>query len=406
MWKRLLLSCLLCTAPALAEPAPFNELLARGKVAEARTLVEQLLADHPEGRDDLKLELALVQLLGSVEKFSQTMYRYGLRSNGLGELIPFLRFPVAENLTPEAVTHEKMRAALVELLTGLDQCAHTLSTIPDDSDVRLPFRIGKVKLDLDGNGLIGSREEFWRVFQELNRNAGIDEKLGSKLGAHLDVGDVRWLEGYCHLLGALGEIILAYDTGELFEHTAHLFFLHPQTRYPYLQDRGDSLDWQMITDIAAFVHLLNFPVKEPARLQTALNHLQQVTALSRRSWKAILAETDDEFEWIPNPRQKGVLPNGRVNQEMVDAWLAFLDEADSILAGQTLLPFWRTIPPGQGLNARRMFTDPAPLDAVLWLQGPGAARYLEAGKVTDPSFWQMLGRVFRGDFLGYALWFN
>jgi hypothetical protein len=31
-------------------------------------------------------------------------------------------------------------------------------------------------------------------------------------------------------------------------------------------------------------------------MQVALSHLQQVTALSRRSWKDILAETDDDNE--------------------------------------------------------------------------------------------------------------
>ncbi|MEO0970116.1 MAG: hypothetical protein AAFX80_17740 [Cyanobacteria bacterium J06639_18] len=38
-------------------------------------------------------------------------------------------------------------------------------------------------------------------------------------------------------------------------------------------------------------------------LTTALQNLQTVTALSRQSWKLILAETDNDREWLPNPKQ-------------------------------------------------------------------------------------------------------
>jgi hypothetical protein len=405
MIRHILASCSLAAAlalPAVSQPT-FDAHLEAGRIREARTLVESLLADHPE-RDELKFQLALTQLLGSVEKFSQTMYRYGLHESVFGEMVPFLRFPVALNPKPEPVTHEAVRGALIELLAGLDVSAKTLAAIPDDSQVKLPFRLGKVKLDLDGDGKVGAQEELWRVFNELN-GSRMDEKTASKLGAHLDAGDARWLEGYCRLLGGLGETMLAYDTSVLFDHTAHLFFLQPTTTYPYLQPSRE-LDRYTISDAIAFIHLLNFPVKEPVRLQTALGYLQQVTALSRRSWKAYLAETDDVYEWIPNPKQKGVLPNGKVTAEMVTAWFQFLDEADGILAGKTLVPFWRPVEAGKGINVRRFFTEPAPLDVVLWLQGPAAARYLETGRVTDTGFWNRLNRVFRGNFLGYAIWFN
>lgn len=406
MFRRFIVSCSLAatlTVPAVSQEPTFDAYLQAGRIREARVLVEGLLADHPE-RDDLKFQLALTQLLGSVEKFSQTMYRYGLHESVFQGMIPFLRFPVALNPKPEPVTHEQVRAALVELLAGINTSAETLAAIRDDSKVKLPFRLGKVKLDLDGDGNVGEREEFWRIFNELN-GGRFDEKTGGKLGAHLDAGDARWLEGYCRLLGALGETMLAYDTSVLFEHTAHMFFLQPTPSHDYLQASA-QLDRYTISDAIAFIHLLNLPVKEPMRLQTALGYLQQVTALSRRSWKAYLAETDDVYEWIPNPKQKGVLPNGKVSAEMVTAWFKFLDEADAILAGTTLVPFWRPLPAGKGINVRRVFTEPAQLDVVLWLQGPGAERYLETGRVTDAGFWERLNRVFRGDFLGYAIWFN
>ena len=67
-------------------------------------------------------------------------------------------------------------------------------------------------------------------------------------------------------------------------------------------------------------------------------------ALSHESWKFIVAETDDDHEWVPNTKQHSVMPNGTVTIEMVKGWLEFLDEAKAILKGEKLIPFWRRGP--------------------------------------------------------------
>ena len=116
------------------------------------------------------------------------------------------------------------------------------------------------------------------------------------------------------------------------------------------------------------------------------------------------AETDDDHEWIPNPRQKGVL-GVPVRQEMIDGWMRFLDESEDLLAGKKLVPFWRGAET-RGVNLRKVFTDPRPFDSVLWIQGIGATPYLEDGPMTNPEVWGRLQRVFGGEFFGFAIWFN
>ena len=130
-----------------------------------------------------------------------------------------------------------------------------------------------------------------------------------------------------------------------------------------------------------------------------------MTALSRQSWKLILAETDNDREWLPNPKQKTVIPNAVVTQPMIDSWLSFLDEADNLLEGKKLLPFWRR-PEVRGINLNKVFTQPRGFDLVLWVQGTYAVPYLEFGKQTDPSVWGRLLQVFRGQFFQFAAWFN
>jgi hypothetical protein len=95
-----------------------------------------------------------------------------------------------------------------------------------------------------------------------------------------------------------------------------------------------------------------------------------------------------------------------VEEPLVEKYLLeFLDEAKAILKGEKLIPFWRS-GPASGVNLHRVFTDPRTFDLVLWVQGTAAAPYLQNGVCTSAATWNRLQRVFRGEFIGFALWFN
>jgi hypothetical protein len=160
-----------------------------------------------------------------------------------------------------------------------------------------------------------------------------------------------------------------------------------------------------IADFIAAIHEWHFDVVEPARTASALRHLEEVLRISRLSWKAIEAETDDDREWIPNPKQSGVIPGLAVSGEMIAGWHEFLDEADAILAGRRLVPHWR-LAEGRGINLRRVFLEPKKMDLVRWLQGAAIVPYVERGECTDPETWRRIQRSFRGQFIGFAIWFN
>ena len=157
-------------------------------------------------------------------------------------------------------------------------------------------------------------------------------------------------------------------------------------------------------DFVELIHEWRWPVADPARLARAHAHLKQVVALSRASWKAILAETDDDREWIPGPQQKHPAISGMaVTQAQVDAWLGFLDEIDAVLDGRKLLPHWRFT---QGFNFKRVLLEPRAFDLVAWIAGPAAVPYLESGPTTTVEDWQKWNRAFHDNFLGYAFYFN
>ena len=54
-----------------------------------------------------------------------------------------------------------------------------------------------------------------------------------------DRGDVAWLRGYCHLLMAMCEAILAHDFHELFDYSGCLFYPKAETPFPFLR-RGPA----------------------------------------------------------------------------------------------------------------------------------------------------------------------
>jgi hypothetical protein len=261
----------------------------------------------------------------------------------------------------------------------------------------------------DGGGVGGA------VIQAppVDKNAAAEEeKQAKEFVISFDAGDVHWLRGYCHLMMAGGELILAHDWKELFERTAPLFFANVQTPHEWLNLRRANAQAEneaelpaQILDGIAFIHLIHLPVKEPQRMQASLAHLQAMLKESRESWKLILAETDNEHEWLPNSTQRAVIPEAKVTAEMIESWQKFLDEADAILEGKKLVPFWRRSDE-KGLNVRRIFTEPRELDLVLWVQGTGATPFLEKGPTTTPEVWKRMVEVFGEELPGYAIWFN
>jgi hypothetical protein len=393
-------------------PAPLVEkYLTEGRLADGEAAALDALAKDP-GDAQARFGLGVVQFLRGVERMAQAFHRHGLRGDAVGNLVPFLRLPVPANPDPKPIRYEDLRAVFRTFVDDTARAEATLAAVGDER-VKLRLHFGRIRLDLDGDGRAGDEETLWKLYARFNNQAGRQGAVSAEAGEGFliafDRGDVAWLRGYCHLLSAFAEVYLAHDARDLFNHSAHLVFARPETPFEFLRaGRPDPAGFEVFTivDAIAAVHMIRLPVAEPKRMASALGHLEAMVALSRESWRSYLRETDDDHEWIPNPKQSTVMPGGKVTDEMVKGWTEFLDETEAILAGKVLVPFWRDPGGSRGVNLRRVFSDPRGLDLVLWVQGTAAAPYLEEGSITKPEVWQRLQRVFRGEFIGFALWFN
>jgi len=363
------------------------------------TALTEYLKTHPEDSQTY-YELGVLQFVSAVEHLGQNFYRYGLRTqeNGLASMLPFVRLPVPANPDPEVLTYIASRQIFQEFLNDLVQAEKSLAAV-SDPDVSLSLQITKFLLDF-----APKREDPVSLGEILVRMRTFREP--KPLTIVFDRADASWLRGYCHLLSAMCEFLLAYDGQEIYDATAHIFFQKVESPFPFLTQGRRVFEFSQydIADLIAWIHLIRMSVLEPERMQRARGHLEQVLLLSDEMWQFAVAETDDDHEWIPNAKQTGEL-GIPVSQEIIDSWRLMTKEGLEILRGERLVPFWRGNG-DQGVNLKRVFTEPTTFDLVLWIQGTAAAPYLERGRMTDPDVWFRLQRVLRGDFVVFALWFN
>jgi hypothetical protein len=410
--------CALVALAASADPARADDpppplvekYLTEGKLAEGEKDLTAHLAKHPDDAQ-ARYGLGVLQFFRAVEHLYQGLYRYGLGSK-LDNLflfgnIPFLRLPIEKNPNPEPVSAAKLDKVFRAFLDDLTKSRKTLEGVTD-ARVKLPLHLFAVRLDLNGDGKATADEGLARIVVRMFGPQQVPPTVAH--GGTLicfDAADVHWLRGYCHLLSALTEVILAYDWTEVVEGCGHLFFARVEGPHPFLTEGRKVFNWEGtdIADVIALFHLLRMPLRDKAGMTRALEHFEAVIARSRVTWELILAETDDDNEWIPNLSQRSALTGVRVTREMIEGWFLFLDEAEALLKGKKLVPFWRGSA-DVGVNLRRVFTEPRALDLVLWVQGTAATPYLEKGEFTRQATWDRLQRTFRGDFIGFAIWFN
>jgi hypothetical protein len=347
------------------------------------------------------------------ELLSQASYRYGA-TRTLGTLGGSV-FPVAAvvppNPEPEPVTLDDLRGVVMEAMAQARAADEALAMIDGDFDLRADVLL--VRMDMDGDGVAGENESVVGLLDGARvRIRGGEGGTVRALPVDFDRGDAEWLRGYCNLAMALGEFVLAHDAGLLFERAGHVLFPKNETAHGYLKEgRSPFADERAYTggieplDIVAMVHLMRFPVREPDRMERARAHLLAAVGHSRAMWTHYDAETDDRDEWVPNPRQSAAFPGAVVDEDMRGVWKRFLDDAESLLEGRVLLPFWRG-DGERGVNVRRVFAEPREFDLILWLQGSAAAPYLEEGEQLDLSVWEDLERVFDQRTFRHMFWLN
>jgi len=378
------------------EPPLVEKHLHAGELVKGEQDLERALAAAPHD-DELRFGLGALQFVRAIERLGQSFYDYGLKSEHANA--PFLRLPVPENPDPAPIRYAVFRRILDDARRDLAAAEETLAGVTDP-DVVLSLRLADVHLDLDGDGRPTDR--FLAVLKKVMRTDFDFLKENPEFLVRFDRGDVAWLRAYCHLLAGMLDFWLAVDFERDFDSFSPEVFARPKRELAGISDeelkaRGKS------PDVIRFC--------EPARLGRARRHWVAVMTLNRETWKHIRTERDDDHEWLPNPRQTGVL-RMPVNDRMIDAWLAGAAEMEALLNGDCVLPPWWMLGDRggavKGVNLKTLLDDPpAELEVDAFLSWKFPDKYMDTKRRVNVEVFFAIWRVFDDTTaFGYMAWFN
>lgn len=358
----------------------------------------------------------MMEFTVAVQHFGRALYRHGydLSDRTRGPML--IRIPV--NPSPEPLDYEQLRTILEALVSDLDVAQKTLREAGVAGEYVIPVDVMKVAIDIDEDGTIEEGENVGAIVGPalgITRipgapgDASKDEPPTLTIG--FDRADAIWLAGYSNVSAGFAEFLLAHDFSPLVTTLLpHLFpnagigLTEPLRTYepePYSYISPD--DVTRIFDIVAAIHTMDWPVIDRARLKSLQARLKAVTALSRQNWQAIAAETDDDHELLPGPKQHSVLGGRGITEQQVSAWLGALDTVDQVLDGKLLIPHWRF---KRGFDLTAYFDTATRTDPVLLLSGHDAVQFLRDGAVMDDETFASFNSAFGWQWLGYAFWFN
>jgi hypothetical protein len=318
-------------------------------------------------------------------------------------MLPVMRLPIPENPTPRAVDPGMVSAVFTDISARMDAARLPLSQIPAGSDFAVEVAFSDIWFDIDANGSRDAGEDAAAILGPMFFGwewDSRDPQLPLPI-IRFDAADAAWLAAYTHLMQGTSDLVLAYDP------TAAITRLI-DTRAALGIAPGQTLsDYYEIDIFADVLSVITGALDQPpdaARLTAAHGHYLAMVTENRRFWTLVNAETDNAQEWVPNDRQQSAmgipLPPGTG-----DRWLAVLSDAEAMLQGTALIPYWRA-DATHGINLGRMFTDPAPIDLIGWFQGYAAVPYLEQGRIVSAQNWTAFEQMMEGQSLLFTLYLN
>jgi CRISPR/Cas system-associated exonuclease Cas4 (RecB family) len=396
---KLIYISLLISTGLFAEEAPsLQTLLEQGKTEQAI----KSYAQTPSNQSTFTK--AICQLTASIEAFQQGLYVYGFEVNSNSAGIRSMG-PIPKNPKAEAVNYQKIRKLVETLHEDLHVMEKTVSTISED-EFHLPLDLTKIRFDIDGDGQRTELESSIALVLSIDTNRRMTQDRLNELKQIdgtivFDKSDLIWLKGYVQVTLGLTDLLLAHDFEKPFNAISSNLFQKPENTLSTLG--ADDENYGDIANLIAALHLSKMKVIEPDRLKQARQHLLSMVDCSRAMWISIQAETDNNKEWLPSPKQDSVT-GVKITDEMVKDWHQFLTEYAAILNGEKLVPHWRF--KNKGINFKRVLEESTETDVILWVTGHAAVPFLEDGQLTDEGLWRQLNRTFNGNFIGMSFFIN
>jgi hypothetical protein len=238
----------------------------------------------------------------------------------------------------KVLDHEQGRAVWRDFATALDAVDKDLAVVAEDQSFSLELCLACWEHDWNRNGQIDDRDR--KLFEVEFDGKGGELPEGDprrRPTYRFDVGDAEWARAMVSFQRAFVEIVLAYRWNEL-----------------------DKLFSRRGSDAKRLViHLGDADGVRRAR-KLILAGLE----FSDRARAAYLAETDDDREWLPNPRQKNHPMPLEMDAQIYETWAKVTGDLRRMIESQ------------EGLSIKEIA---ALLDKKLGLIAPDA--YIDIGRM-------------------------
>ena len=392
------LALALLAAPALADRSPIStELGANGlKATEAR------LAALPAPTNEDLFALAGVRFLSGIETALQIRWQTGMRADW--SELPILRLPIPEN--PAARPFQA--ADFITLLTTLDaqmEGSRTALAQLGDRPFALEIAMSDLWFDINMNSTRDEGEDVTSVASITLAGAGrITTVDVTAPTVRFDTADAAWLSAYTNFLSGFANVALAYDPAPAIQRvidSSDQIYAFWGTTPP--TNALDMMFGRQSDRVAMALHAL---AQTPDASLTRKAHAQFLAMITenRRFWALVTAETDNDSEWVPNDRQVSalgiIMPPGTAAR-----WQAVLADAEKLLTGDLLIPHWR-FGAEAGINLRKLFENPVPINLITFIQGEGLLPFAEKGTRASPFAWNEFTNLVEGDSMLFALFLN
>jgi hypothetical protein len=365
----------LLALPAMAE-TDYSALIRDRGLSGARDTLETIAAPTPSDR----FALGGVLFLGAIERALQTRWQVALSDSTLMQGLPVLRLPIPENPAPQPFDPAVIESLFATMEDDLATAIATLAPITDDADLAVTISTGDIWFDVNMNATRDPGEGFGDVAGSVMQPAFEPATPAPDITIRFDTADAAWLSAYAHMLSAVSQGALALSPTEAITRViatrdAMQAFSPGEAAEPGMPDAGTMVD-----TIAIILRSIE-QRPDPARTAALRDHLLALIADNRDFWRRVARETDNDAEWIPNKRQTSALPLDFPPQTG-ERWLAILADAEGVLKGDLLIPYWR-LPPDAGINLARLLADPPELDIIGLIQGETLLPYMQKGRRAD-----------------------
>ena len=162
-------------------------------------------------------------------------------------------------------------------------------------------------VDWNGDGRVDRRDERLLQIEVDEHGEPLSDSDPRRTPTfRFDDGDIAWARAFVGFERALLDIVLAYDFSGINE----------------VLRRGDDVPKRIVLRLA-----------EKGRIADAKARFLEAIEHSAACRKAYLEETDDDREWVPNPRQKNHPMPLPVDQALYDTWGGVLDDMQKLING-------------------------------------------------------------------------